>query len=326
MTTEVKEKNITYRWAINHAVAEEMRRDPKVIFYGEDVAQHGGNFAVSRGLFEEFGAERVFDTPISETGIIGTAIGAAMTGLRPVVELMFAGFIGTCFDQIFYKLSDWKDWNNLQMLPVVVRLPMGGGAGHEHSHCPEALLIHSPGLKVVCPSTAYDAKGLLKTAIRDDDPVVFLEHINLYAMKGPIPADEEILIPFGQAKIRREGKNVTIISYASMVYKALAAAEKLAQEGIEAEVIDLRTLVPLDEEAILKSVEKTGKVVIAHEAMERGGAGGWLASIIADKGFDYLDAPIKVVAGRNVILLGGPVDPISTPQAPDIIEAVKALF
>jgi len=326
MTAEIKKKDITYRWAINHALAEEMRRDPKVILYGEDVGKHGGNFAVSRGLFDEFGENKVFDTPISETAIIGTAIGAAMTGLRPVVELMFAGFIGTCFDQVFYKLSDWKHWNNLKSLPVVVRLPMGGGAGHEHSHCPEALLIHSPGLKVVCPSTPYDAKGLLKTAIRDDDPVAYLEHINLYAMKGPVPSDEEVLIPFGQASVRREGRDVTIISYSSMIYKALTAAEKLSQEGIEAEVIDLRTLVPLDEEAILKSVEKTGKVVIAHESMERGGTGGWLASIIIDKGFDYLDAPIKIVAGQNVTLLGGPVDPISTPQAPNIIEAVKSLF
>jgi len=326
MTTEVKRKDITYRWAINHAVAEEMRRDPKVIFYGEDVGKHGGNFGVSRGLFDEFGEDRVFDTPISETGIVGTAIGAAMTGLRPVVEIMFAGFIGTCFDQIYYKLSDWKEWSGIKSLPVVVRLPMGGGAGHEHSHCPEALLIHAPGLKVVCPSTPYEAKGLLKTAIRGDDPVAYFEHINLYATKGPVPPDEEILIPFGQASIKREGKDVTIISYSSMVFKALAAATKLAEEGIEAEVIDLRTLVPLDEEAILKSVEKTGKVVIAHESMERGGPGGWLASIIADKGFDYLDAPIKVVAGQNVTLPGGPIDPISTPQAPNIIEAVKSLF
>ena len=317
---------LTFREAIAEAIKEEMKRDSTVFIMGEDLGKFGGSFGTTRGLYREFGEERVRDTPISETGIVGTAIGTAMTGLRPVVEIMFAGFIGTCFDQIFYKLGDWKASTGIKSLPVVVRLPMGGGAGHEHSHCPEALLIHSPGLKVVVPSNPYDAKGLLKTAIRGDDPVVYLEHINLYAMKGPIPPDEEVLVPFGQADIKREGKDVTIVSYSSMVYKALAAAEKLAEEGIEAEVIDLRTLVPLDEEAILNSVKKTSKIVIAHEAMERGGPGGWLASIVADKAFDYLDAPIKVVAGLNVTLPGGLIDPISTPQAPNIIDAVKSLF
>jgi pyruvate dehydrogenase E1 component beta subunit len=198
MTTQVK-KDLTYRWAINHAVAEEMRRDPTVIFYGEDVGKHGGNFGVSRMLLDEFGEQRVFDTPISETGIIGTALGVALAGWRPVVEIMFAGFIGTCFDSIYYKLGNWQEMTNTPSMPVVVRLPMGGGAGHEHSHCPEALLMHSPGLKVLVPSTPYDAKGLLKTAIRGNDPVAYFEHINLYARKGPVPPpEEEYLIPFGQ--------------------------------------------------------------------------------------------------------------------------------
>jgi pyruvate/2-oxoglutarate/acetoin dehydrogenase E1 component len=317
-------KDVTYRWAINHAVAEEMRRDPRVIFYGEDVGRHGGNFGVSRQLIDEFGEKRVFDTPISEVAIIGTALGAALTGLKPVVELMFAGFVGTCFDQVFFKLGNWQEMCGVKSLPVVVRLPMGGGAGHEHSHCPESLLMHSPGLKIVCPSTPYDAKGLLKTAIRGEDPVCYCEHINLYARKGPVPS-EEYLIPFGKADIKREGKKVTIISYSAMIFKALAAAEKLAQEGIDAEVIDLRTLVPLDEEAIVKSVKKTSRVVVAHESMERNGAGAEIVARIMDLAFDYLDAPIKRVAGKNASLAPGAVDPPSVPQPQDIIDAVKSI-
>ncbi len=317
-------KDLTYRWAINYAVAEEMRKDPKVVFYGEDVGKHGGNFGVSRQLIDEFGEKRVFDTPISEAAIIGTALGAALAGMRPVVEVMFAGFVGTCFDQVYYKLGNWQEMCGAKSLPVVVRLPMGGGAGHEHSHCPESLLMHSPGLKIVCPCTPYDAKGLLKTAIRGDDPVCYFEHINLYPRKGPVP-QEEFYIPFGKADIKREGKNVSIITYSAMVFKALAAAEKLAQEGIEAEVIDLRTLVPLDEEAIVNSVKKTGHAVVAHEAMERNGAGAEIVAKIMDMAFDYLDAPVKRVAGKNVTLSGGAVDPPSTPQPQDIIDAVKAI-
>jgi pyruvate/2-oxoglutarate/acetoin dehydrogenase E1 component len=327
MTTTEKTE-LTYRWAINHAIAEEMRRDPTVIFYGEDVGKHGGNFGVSRALQDEFGEQRVIDTPISEQAIIGTALGAALTGLRPVVEIMFAGFLCTCFDGIFMKLGTWQQRYHCSSLPVVVRAPMGaaGGAGSEHSFSPEALLIHSPGLKVAVPSTPYDAKGLLKTAIRGSDPVIYLEHILLYTRKGTVPS-EEYLVPFGQADIKREGKDATIVTYSAMVFKALAAAEQLSQEGIEAEVVDLRTLVPLDEEAILNSVEKTGKLVIVHEAMERGGVAGEITAIVADKAFDYLDAPIKRVAALNVPLPhSAKLEAMCIPQEKNIVEAVKSLL
>jgi pyruvate/2-oxoglutarate/acetoin dehydrogenase E1 component len=235
-------KDITYRWAINHALAEEMRLDPMVVLWGEDIGIHGGNFGVTRGLVEEFGEERVRDTPISEIAIVGTSVGAAMTGLRPVVEIMFAGFIGCCFDALFMKLGTWRQVHGNIPVPVVVRAPMGGagGAGLEHAYCPEALLIHSPGLKVLVPSTPYDAKGLLKTAIRGEDPCVYLEHIALYTKRGPV-GDADTLVPFGKAEVRREGKDATIVTYSAMVYKAMEAAERLAQEGIECEVIDLRT-------------------------------------------------------------------------------------
>jgi len=324
--TTAATQQILYRDAINQALHEEMRRDPKVIVYGEDVAVWGGIFKVTDGLLQEFGDARVRDTPISEQAIIGTAIGAAMTGLRPIVEIMFGGMMFTAFDGIFMKLGTWKHAFNLPALPVVLRTTCGGGAGPEHSLSPEALLMHSPGLKVVMPATPYDAKGLLKTAIRDDEPVVFLEHLMLYGMSGPVPT-EEYLIPFGQANITREGKDVTIVTFSAMVHKAAAAAEELSKEGIEAEIIDLRTLVPLDEEAIIKSVQKTGKVVIVHEAMERAGAGGELAALISDKAFDYLDAPIKRVAALNMPLPHNPVlSEIVRPQEKKIISAVKSLM
>lgn len=319
---------INYRWAINHALAEEMRRDPTIILMGEDVGIHGGNFGVSRGLLEEFGEERVRDMPISEVAITGAAIGAALTGLRPVAELMFGGFVCTAFDAIFMKLGTWQQrhWGGIP-LPVVVRAPMGsvGGAGIEHSLCPEALLAHSPGLTVVAPSTPYDAKGLLKASIRSDCPVIYLEHIGLYTMKGPVPSGDYV-IPLGEADIKREGKDVSIITYSAMVHKALSAAEQLAQEGISVEVVDVRTLVPLDEEAILASLKKTGRLVIVHEAMERGGFAGEIVARVADRGFDYLNAPVKRVAARNIPIPHDPnLEAQCIPQEGDIIRAVKEL-
>ncbi len=327
MTTEARTQ-INYKWAVNHAIAEEMRRDPSVILYGEDVAKLGGDFGVTRGLLEEFGEERVRDTPISEQAIVGSAVGLAMTGFRPVIDLGFGGFVCAAFDGIFMKLGGWKQMLNLKALPVVVRVSMGaaGGAGMEHAFCPEAILIHSPGLKVVAPSTAYDAKGLLKSAIRDDSPVMFLEHVALYGKKSPVPA-EEYMLPLGKAEVKRSGSDVTIVTYSAMVHKALAAAEKLSQEGIDAEVLDLRTLSPLDEEAMLESVKKTSKVVIAHEAMERGGMGNWIAAIIAEKAFNYLDAPPTRVAGLNMFLPHDTrLESLCIPQEKDIVEAVKSLF
>lgn len=325
MTTEATQQLI-YRDAINQALFEEMRRDPTVILYGEDVATWGGIFKVTEGLLGEFGEDRVRDTPISEQAIIGTAIGTAMTGLRPIVEIMFGGMMLTAFDGIFMKLGTWKHTFNIPALPVVVRTTCGGAAGPEHSFSPEALLIHSPGLKVAVPSTPYQAKGLLKTAIRDDEPVIFLEHLMLYGLPGPVPT-EEYLIPFGQADINREGTDVTIVTYSGMVYKVAAAAAELSKEGIEAEIIDLCTLVPLDEETILNSVKKTSRLVIVHEAMERGGMAGEITAIVADKAFDYLDAPIKRVAAMNVPLPHNPaLNEIVIPQEKKIIDAVKSIM
>jgi len=324
--TTAATQQIIYRDAINQALFEEMRRDPTTIVYGEDVAVWGGIFKVTDGLLAEFGEDRVRDTPISEQAIIGTAIGAGLTGLRPIVEIMFGGFICTAFDGIFMKLGTWKQSFFFPALPVVVRTTCGGMAGPEHSLSPEALLIHSPGLKVVVPSTPYQAKGLLKTAIRDDDPVIFLEHLMLYGLSGSVPT-EEYLIPFGQAEVNREGKDVTIVTYSAMVYKAAAAAEELSKEGIEAEIIDLRTLVPLDEEAIINSVKKTGKLVIVHEAMERGGVAGEITAIVADKAFDYLDAPIKRVAALNMPLPHNPMlYEFCVPQEKKIVDTVKSIM
>jgi len=306
--------------------AKQGQRGQVVVCFFEDIGVHGGNFGVTRQLVEEFGEERVRDTPISEIAIVGSAVGAAMTGLRPVVEIMFAGFIGCCFDALYMKLGMWRQVHGNIPLPVVVRAPMGGagGAGLEHAYCPESLLIHSPGLKVLVPATPYDAKGLLKTAIRGEDPCVYLEHIALYTKRGP-EGDADTLVPFGKAEVRREGKGATIVTYSAMVYKAMEAAEKLAQEGIECEVIDLRTLVPLDEEAIYESVKKTGRLVVVHEAMERGGVAGEIMAKVMENAFDYLDAPVKRVGALNVPNLGGAMESVCLPQTENIVEAVRSL-
>jgi pyruvate/2-oxoglutarate/acetoin dehydrogenase E1 component len=236
---------------------------------------------------------------------------------------MFLGMVGVCFDGIFFKMSQYKQ--QFGSLPAVIRGGVGGAASGEHAYTPEALLMHSVNLQIALPSTPYDAKGLMKTAIRGDSPVIFCEHIDLYATRGPVP-EEEYFIPFGQADIKRAGKDVTIITYSGVVHKALAAAEELAKDGIDVEVVDLRTLVPLDEETMLESVKKTGKVVIVHEAMERGGPAGELTSIIVDKAFDYLDAPVKRVAALNSMIPGGAANNLVLPQTPWIVNAVKSLF
>jgi len=324
MMTTNEPRQLRYREAINEAITEEMRRDPKIIVYGEDVGTWEGIFGVTRGLLKEFGPERVVDMPISEQAIAGTAIGLAITGYRPIAEIMFLGMIGCCFDGVFFKMGNYKQMWGLNV-PAIIRGGVGGSASGEHAYSPEAILQHSPGLQIVLPSTPYDAKGLMKTACRGEDPVIFCEHIDLYAISGPVP-EEEYIVPFGQADIKREGKDVTVITYSGMVRKVLEAAESLAKEGIEAEVVDLRTLVPLDEEAILSSVKKTGKVVIAHESMERGGPAGELTSIIADKAFDYLDAPVKRVAALNSMIPGGEFNKFVLPQTSWIINAIKSLF
>jgi pyruvate dehydrogenase E1 component beta subunit len=296
-------RTITYGKAISEAVHEEMTRDESVIVLGEDVGLMGNVFGLFKGFMEEFGAHRVIDTPISEAGFTGMGVGAAMRGLRPIVELMYVDFAPICFDPIANQAAKMRYMTGGQVsVPMVIRAPGGAGRRNagQHSQSLDTLFTHIPGLKVMAPGTPYDAKGMLKTAIRDNDPVIFLEHKLLYAQKGEVP-EEEYLIPMGKADIKRPGKDVTIIAWSRQVLSALEAAKQLAQQGIDAEVLDLRTLVPLDWESIEASVKKTHRVVIAHEAVMRSGYGGEIAAQIMEGVFDYLDAPVKRVAAKNVV-------------------------
>lgn len=294
-------KTISYMQAINEALLEEMERDGSSVYFGEDVATMSGAFGATAGLLDRFGPDRVFDTPIAEATIAGAALGMALAGLTPITEFSFADFVGIAFDEIYNKLGKWNWMHGCCFkIPVTIRLPVGvmAGAGPEHSQSPQALFMHSQGLKVVVPSNAYDAKGLLKTAIRDPNPVLYFEHKVLYSMPGEVP-EEEYTIPFGQAEVKREGSDVTIIATSLQVHTALAAAGMLAGEGVEAEVIDPRTLIPLDKETILASVRKTGRVVITHEEQKTGGTGAELAAILAEEAFFDLAAPIKRVGSAD---------------------------
>jgi pyruvate dehydrogenase E1 component beta subunit len=286
--------------AVNDALKLEMRRDKRVVILGEDVGKFGGVFRATSGLFEEFGADRCIDTPLAEAGIIGTAIGMALYGLKPVPEIQFADFIYPAFDQIVNELAKFRYRSGGEYpAPVVIRTPVGGGihGGHYHSQSPEALFCHTPGLQVVCPSNPYDAKGLLASAIRGDDPVIFMEPKRVYrASKADVP-EGEYLLPIGQAKIVREGAQVTILAWSAMVHTALEAAQKGAELGYDLEVIDLRTLVPFDIDTILASVQKTGRVVVAHEAPRTSGFGAELAATIQEKAMLHLEAPILRVTG-----------------------------
>ena len=286
--------------AVNDALRVEMKRDPRVVVLGEDVGKFGGVFRATSGLFEEFGGERVFDTPLAEAGIIGTAIGMALYGLRPVPEIQFADFIFPAFDQIVNELAKFRYRSGGQYpCPVVIRTPYGGGirGGHYHSQSPEALFVHTPGLKVVIPSNPYDAKGLLLSSMRGEDPVIFMEPKRVYrAAKGEVP-EGDYTVPLGQAKVVREGKQVTVLCYGAMVHTVMEAAEKAASEGFDPEIVDLRTLLPLDTETVLESVRKTGRVVIAYEAPKTCGYGAELSALIAEKALLHLEAPIARVAG-----------------------------
>jgi pyruvate dehydrogenase E1 component beta subunit len=288
--------------AVNDALRVEMRRDPRVVVLGEDVGNFGGVFRATEGLQAEFGPDRCIDTPLAESGIVGTAIGMALYGMRPVPEIQFGDYIYPAFDQIVNELAKLRYRSGGEYAaPVVVRTPIGGGikGGHYHSQSPEALFTHVPGLKVVCPSDPVDAKGLLASAIRGDDPVIFMEPKRYYrAARGDVP-EGEFTIPLGQAKVVRAGKQVTVLAWSAMVHTALEAAEKGAQAGYDLEVIDLRTLVPFDEAAILASVEKTGRVVIVQEAPRTSGFGAELAATIAEKAILHLEAPIVRVAGLD---------------------------
>jgi acetoin:2,6-dichlorophenolindophenol oxidoreductase subunit beta len=313
-----------YIKAINEALHEEMARDDTVVVIGEDVGAPGGAFGGTRGLLQAFGDKRVKDTPISESAIVGLALGAAMKGLRPVVEVMFADFLPVCMDQIVNQIAKTRFMFGGQFTaPLVIRAPGGAGlnAGPQHSQSLEAWFAHIPGLKVLMPATPADAKGLLKSAIRDNDPVLVLEHKALYASSGEVPAGEH-LVPIGKADVRRTGNDVTIVTASRMVAQALEAAEVLAKQGTDAEVIDLRSLTPLDREAILTSVEKTSRLVVAHEAVKSFGIGAEISAMVAEEMIDVLDAPI--------VRVGAPFSPVPfsqerdyLPNATDIVRAVE---
>ena len=317
-------RTITYKDAVREAMCEEMRRDEKVFLMGEDIGRYCGAFGVSKGMLDEFGPERIIETPISETAFMGAGVGAAITGMRPIVELMFSDFMAVCYDQIINQAAKMHFmFAGKVNVPMVIRTPSGGGTGAaaQHSQSLEQMYLHVPGLKVVVPSTPYDAKGLLKTAIRDNNPVVFLEQKRLYNTKGQVPA-EDYTIPFGVADTKKEGKDVSIITYGRMVQMSLQVAEKLEKEGISVEVIDLRTLVPLDKEAIIATAKKTRRVVVVHEAVQFGGFGGEVVSTIVDSdAFFYLDAPVKRVGGLYCPVPFNPVLEAEAFPTPAKIEA-----
>ena len=284
--------------AINHALQLEMERDSDVFLLGEDIGASGGVLGLTAGLQAKFGTNRVLDTPISESAILGAAVGAAAVGLRPVAELMFVDFIGVCMDQLFNQAAKMRYmFGGKAKIPMVLRTCCGAGFGAsaQHSQSLEAWFMHVPGLKVVFPSSAYDAKGLLTSAIRDDNPVVFLEHKALYASECDVPVDS-YTIPIGQADIKRAGNDLTIVATGQMVGRSLNVAEKMAADGIDIEVVDLRSLLPLDEETVLESVKKTHRLVVVHEAIQFAGPGAEVAAMVAERAFDYLDAPVKRVA------------------------------
>ncbi len=301
---------ITYAQAINNAISEEMRRDENVYMLGEDIGVYCGAFGVSRGMIDEFGPERIMDTPITEQAIIGAAIGSAMTGMRPIAELMFSDFISVCYDELINEAPKLRTmFGGKVKVPMVVRTPSGSGTGAaaQHSQSLEAVLAHIPGLKLVIPSTPYDAKGLMTSAIRDDNPVIVLEQKQLYRTKGEVP-DGDYTIPFGVCDVKKEGSDVTIVTYGKVVHMALEAAAELEKEGISAEVIDIRSLVPLDIETIVKSVKKTHRLVLPHEAVQFCGFGAEIAAQIADsEAFYYLDAPIKRIGAFSTPIPFNPI-------------------
>ncbi|MBU2547683.1 MAG: alpha-ketoacid dehydrogenase subunit beta [Proteobacteria bacterium] len=315
--------------ALTNALDLEMQRDPDVFISGEDVGVFGGSFGVTQGLMAKYGERRVRDTPITESAIIGSAVGAAAAGLRPVVELMFVDFIGVSLDQLFNQGAKMKYmFGGKAKIPMVVRASCGAGlsAAAQHSQCLEALFMHLPGLKVVMPSMPYDAKGLLLTSIRDDNPVVFLEHKMLYGVQGEVP-EGDYTIPLGVADVKREGTDVTLVATAYMVHLALGAAEKLAAEGVSVEIIDPRTLLPLDEETILTSVRKTHRLVIVHEEVKFAGSGAEIAAMVAEKGFDDLDAPIvRVGAPFTPVPFSPALEREFVPNEAKIIEAVNKVM
>ena len=319
---------LTYLEAIRLAMLEEMERDDRVFILGEDVGIYGGAFRVTAGFLEKFGEGRVIDTPVSETAIVGAAIGASLMGMRPIAEMQFIDFIGCCFNQLVnYAAKSRFRWGG--GVPIVVRGPCGGGVhgGPFHSQNPEAFFMNVPGLKIVAPGTATDAKGLMTAAIRDPDPVIYLEHKFLYRrIKEDVP-EGEVVTPIGKARVARPGQDVSIVTYAAMLHVALEAAEAAARDGIQVEVLDLRTLLPLDEEAILASAAKTGKVIVLHEATRTGGPGGEIAALISERAFEYLDAPIVRMAPPDTpVPYSPPLEEYFLPNAEKVGKAIRALY
>ena len=319
---------IMYREALNEAIKEEMRRDPTVFMVGEGIAEKGGSFRVSVGLLDEFGPERVVDTPICEASFTGLGVGAAIVGCRPIVEILFVDFATLIMDQLVNQAAKYDFMSGGRgRVPMVVRTQGGSGNGlaAQHSQSLEAWFYHVPGLAVVMPSTPYDAKGLLKSAIRSDGPVVFIEHKLLYTSKGEVPT-EEYIVPLGKAEVKREGGDLTLVSYSRHVVVCLEAAEMLSNEGISVEVVDLRTLSPLDKETVLASVRKTSRAIVVHEACKRGGVGGDVAAMIMEEAFDYLDAPVVRVAGLDTpIPFNLALEEVCTPGVDDICRAARDL-
>ena len=294
-------RELTYREAVREALREEMKRDPSVFLMGEEIAEYGGSYKVTQGLLDEFGHERVRNTPLAEASIAGAALGAALVGMRPVAEIMYIDFSFIAADQIINQIAKLRYMTGgMVKVPLVIRTQGGGGvaAGPHHSQSLEAIYAHIPGLMVVMPSNAYDVKGLLKSSIREDNPVIFIEHKKLYGEAGEVP-EEEYLVPLGKGEVKRQGKDMTVVTYSRCVIRTLTVAEELKKDGIELEVVDPRTLKPLDEDVILSSVKKTGKAMVVYEAVRTGGFGAEIAAMIAEKAFDYLDAPVKRVAALD---------------------------
>ncbi len=318
----------TYLEAIRQGIWEEMERDENVFVLGEDVGIYGGAFQVTAGMLGKFGEQRVIDTPISESGIVGAAIGAALMGMRPVAEMQFADFISCGFDQITNFAAKCRyRWG--AAVPLVIRGPSGGGihGGPFHSQNPEMYFVHTPGLKVVCPSTAYDAKGLIKSAIRDNDPVLYFEHKFLYRrIKEELPA-EDFTVPIGKAIVRRKGSDISVITYGAMVYIALDAAKELEKEGIDLEVVDLRSLLPFDREAVIETVKKTNKVILLHEDTRIGGFAGELAAVISEEAFDHLDGPIRrITAPDTPVPYSPPLEEYFLPKISDVVRVARELY
>jgi pyruvate dehydrogenase E1 component beta subunit len=320
---------IMYREALNCALFEEMRRDSTVFTFGVGIGEKGGSFKVTEGLIKEFGSERVIDTPIAEASITGAGIGAALIGMRPVVEILFVDFTLLILEQLVNQAAKYHFMSGgMGTVPMVLRSQGGAGNGlaAQHSQSLEALFYHIPGLKLVMPSTPYDAKGLLKSAIRDDHPVVFLEHKLLYMTTGDVP-DEEYLVPLGTADVKRKGDDLTLVTYSYMTLKCLEAAELLAHEGISVEVVDLRTLNPLDKETLLRSVKKTGRAIVVHEAVKRGGIGGDIAAMIMEEAYDDLDGPVMRIAGKNTpIPYNLQLEKACIPTVEEIVEGILTMI